>query len=338
MNAGAEGHAGPPGGGGNAAPTARPGTPRLCPTHLGGKALLFVAVLVVTWFAIPYSNLFFLGLSFLAAIGLVGLVAAWCNVADLDAELTEMAPSPAGAPIPIAFTLRGTRPRYLLRGRLACGGAECRTPAVDALGEATLHGELPPLPRGIHRIERASIESTYPHGMLRARVRVPAPEELVVYPAPAPLRGATHGAGADLDLVAAGVDRARGAVSLRDWRAGDDPRAVHWKATARRGSLVVREPDGEHDDGIEIVLDRRCAAADLEAALSLIAALALRAAESKQRIGLRTQGTAANYLTGGAPLTALLRVLAALQPLPDDAPPPPPGPAGALRLPAGGRR
>lgn len=51
------------------------------------------------------------------------------------------------------------------------------------------------------------------------------------------------------------VERGRELDSLRDYRRGDDVRLVDWKATARRGDLVVKELVPETRQDIVIVLD-----------------------------------------------------------------------------------
>ena len=51
------------------------------------------------------------------------------------------------------------------------------------------------------------------------------------------------------------VERGRELDSLRDYRRGDDVRLVDWKATARRGSLVVKELVPETRQDVVVVLD-----------------------------------------------------------------------------------
>jgi uncharacterized protein (DUF58 family) len=51
------------------------------------------------------------------------------------------------------------------------------------------------------------------------------------------------------------VERGRELESLRDYRRGDDVRLVDWKATARRGELVVKELVPETRQDVVIVLD-----------------------------------------------------------------------------------
>jgi uncharacterized protein (DUF58 family) len=305
----------------------------LWPTRLGGKALGFYAVLLATFFAIPYANLFFLGIALLSVIAAANALWGWTNLRRVEARVGDLEPSRAGRPTTVRFTVTSEHAVHLVSGVLRAGTATCRTATRDLpAGGGELLGELPPLPRGVYPLLAAALESRYPHGLVRARRTAAAPAELVVYPAPLP---AAQTPGRHGELTAAGADASPGSVGLRDWQAGDDPRSVHWKATARRSQLVVRLPDTDAGGEAEVVLDRRCDLAALEHALAAVATLALAAEEQKERLVLRTQGTAASYGRGAAPYRELMRVLALLQPLAADAPAPPAGAAGALRLPAG---
>lgn len=313
-------------------------------TGLGVKAVIFYLVLLGTFFAIPYSNLYFLGLAFLSVLGAQSGLAALRNTRGLHATVMPIEPVPAGQAIPFAFAVTGAgrRLRFEIVGNLTVANQRCDTYPSDVVEPgAILRGELPPLPRGLHPLRSARVESSYPFGTLRVGRAVPAPAEVVVYPQPLPLRQELRRDRRALLAELGGAAQAGvgdGVGGVRDWRAGDDPRQVHWKATARRGQLVVREWDEAEADGLEIVLDRRCAPAVLEYALAGVATLATWARERKDNLCLRTQGLAQNYGSAGAPWPDLWRVLAGLQVLPTDGPAPPPASRTALRLPAQGER
>ncbi len=313
----------------------------LCPTRLGAKAIAFYAVLMATFFAIPYSNLFFLGMAFLSVIATANVLWALGNLRGVQASVTDIPPTPAGQPILVRFTITCTRKRVacLLSGSLHAGDQRCRTLPADLATSGVLTGELPPLPRGVYAITRAGVESPYPHGLVRAARRAEAARELIVFPTPLSLPSNRRTRRALIAEAGAGTaDGNHGTASLRDWRPGDDPHRVHWKATARRGQLVVRQPDDDDTVGSEIVLDRRCAEPALEKALSTIVTLALLAEQSKERLALHTQGLSAKYGSGAASMHDLWRVLATLQPLPSGAATPPIATSGALRLPGGDPR
>jgi len=89
---------------------------------------------------------------------------------------------------------------------------------------------------------------------------------------------------------------------LREYRQGDPPRAIDWKATARTGRLISREYEEEKDQRVLLVIDcgRRMASKDselshfdhtLNAAL-LLAHVALRQGDA---VGMLTMGGVQRY-------------------------------------------
>ncbi|MGZ3505643.1 MAG: DUF58 domain-containing protein [Vulcanimicrobiaceae bacterium] len=97
-------------------------------------------------------------------------------------------------------------------------------------------------------------------GLLRRRVCVEAPARSRVYPDLSAVEryGALH---ARNRLIDAGLRkmRLRGIgsefESLRDWTSGDAFRSIDWKATARRGRLMVAEYEVERSQNVMLVLD-----------------------------------------------------------------------------------
>jgi uncharacterized protein (DUF58 family) len=145
--------------------------------------------------------------------------------------------------------------------------------------------------RGIYRLNRIVASTSYPFGLFEKErdlrldgfVTVwPRTDRLVRTPRPAGRRGVRHSAGAG-----AAVGAERGDFrALRPYRAGDDPRDVHWRSTARRGEPIVREYDRDASESYWIVLDT-VAPGDVvfEIAVEMTAALAARASAAGERVG-----------------------------------------------------
>lgn len=309
---------------------------RLRPTALGVKALVFFATLVGAFYAAPYTNLFFLLLVFGGVLGGLGTLWALRNVAGLDGTVAMPPPAPAGAQIPIAVRLfaGGARHRRLLRCRLQIGSDVSVIARVDVVaGQRTVEGELAPLPRGVHDVAAAWVESTYPFGLTRVRRALQPPTQLVVHPAPTDL-GDAHSRAEVLGqlgvLAVAGADEQPSGV--REFRSGDEPRRVHWKATARRGRLAVLEWDADGRSALETVLDRRVDEGTLERALSWLTALALWAKAHDEILVVHSQDHHGSYGSQQRSWDELLTWLASVQPLPPDAPPPPSTSPMALRV------
>lgn len=307
------------------------------PTILGVKAAFFYGVLSCAFFVAPYLNLFFLLLAFLTVVA--ALTALWNvqNLAGVRGVVEEIAPVPVGVGGPVHVQLHtGHRTRLCIDVRLALGDS---TPIVVSLptlrGDVSAAGRLPPLPRGVHTITAAWLESTHPLGLFRRRRALAAPAEVIVHSTPAALASARSRneilaelAGTP-NLPAAGLEP----TDLRDYRAGDEPRRISWKATARRGSLIVREYETPATAALEVVLDLRVDGDELERALSLAVALADLARDGKEPFVLHTHDHSATYGDGHRPRRELLRYLAAARSVGADGPPPPAVSPDTLRLP-----
>lgn len=280
------------------------------PTALGVKAAFFGLLLLLAFFAAAYANLLFLLLVFLGVLAAGNAFAALRNLRGVRARIDAIEPFPAGAGCEV-------RARIEPAGR---AGVVVELRSVAAIRLPDGRGRLPPLSRGLYPIHRATVSSTWPLGLLRVGAPVEAPRELVVYPAPL---GAEESRGAG-DLAGPPHAGSMQPSGLREFRPGDERRHVHWKATARRGELILKEWEGGAGEGAELLLDRRMAPDAFERALSRVAGAALAARERKEPLTFHTQGLSATFGGGHRPWNELLRHLAAAEPLPAEGPPPPP--------------
>ncbi len=94
--------------------------------------------------------------------------------------------------------------------------------------------------RGFHRFGPVSLSSSDPFGWLESEGTVPAVDFLVVYPLIAPLEAlglsSIHPLGEHITARRLLEDPLQ-VAGVRDYMPGDDPRRIHWKATARAGAL-----------------------------------------------------------------------------------------------------
>jgi uncharacterized protein (DUF58 family) len=307
------------------------------PTSLGVKAALFYLLLVAAFFAAAYANLFFLLLTFLTILGVADALAARRNVAGAHGRIEEAQPMPAGAGGTVAAWLCTGKRSWAIGVELELQGAPGAVAASvgEASGETRIEVPVPPLKRGVYPLTAARIVSSWPLGLWKARRPMSAPPEIVVYPAPLALvtaHGGTGGVGELYDMLGA----AQGFLqpsSLREYRPGDELRLVHWKASARRGSLVIKEWEGGTGSGREVVLDRRASADVFEEGLAAVSALAHAARDDKEALTVHSQGFSATFGGSHRPWSELLRFLATAEALPAGAPEPPPVSAAVLRLP-----
>jgi uncharacterized protein (DUF58 family) len=166
----------------------------------------------------------------------------------------------------LAYTCEN-RSRYALRVGIV--EAPMRTLQYDvdeALGDvparsvATIRRSVTPIARGADRLGALYCWIESPLGLIARRLRIDAPMETRVYPDLSAVEryGSLH---VRNRLIEAGVRkmRLRGQgtefESLREWSAGDPFRAIDWKATARRGKVMVAQHEVERSQNVMMVVD-----------------------------------------------------------------------------------
>ncbi|HEX8871833.1 MAG TPA: DUF58 domain-containing protein, partial [Candidatus Acidoferrum sp.] len=117
--------------------------------------------------------------------------------------------------------------------------------------------------------------------------------------------------------------------ALRDYLPNDSARHVHWKASARLGSLMVREFAREDDCRVLLVFDPHVPSgqsqapaaeqARFERAVTLCAAIAWSFHERSALLQFRSAGADVPLAPASENIFTVLRHLALVQPLPSDA-------------------
>ena len=143
---------------------------------------------------------------------------------------------------------------------------------------------------------------------------------LRVYPAPEMLRGLVRPLETQL---ASGNEVARHKgdglefADLRPFVAGDRLRSVNWRATARRGHLIVNEHHPERNTDVIVFLDsfadvRRADEGTLDRGVRAAATLAALYLERRDRVGLVTFGGVLRWLEPGTGLAMRYRLVDAI--------------------------
>jgi len=306
------------------------------PTELGLKGLLLLAALELAFLATSYSNLFFLLITFCCVLGVVGLVGAIRNVRRIGVPSVVVPLAAAGATrdVDVTVALGGAARRFDLAFTLLSGRDRVELGWLPvAEGSRSHRFELPGRSRGVFTASTLLVQTRHPFGLFQATRRVPIAVEIVTHPDPAragDASGAEDPAG-ELALAGAASPQVAG---LREFRGGDSVTMVHWKATARRGSPIVKEREPEGDAHADLVIDRRCDGEALEDALATATAFVLAARAGGSTVQLRSQDVAIDVRATGDTARTALRWLAAATTLPADAPEPPRPRAGSIVLPA----
>ena len=285
------------------------------PTRFG----LFVGAMVLAMLlgALNYNNNPALLLVFaLAAAAHNSLVRAHLALSGLRILGVEAAPAHAGGTLELRVLAEasGTRARPALELEDADDADDGEGPRARALhsfapGErAEWRLALPAPRRGWQALPRLRLSTTQPYGFARAWSWLRPAERVLVYPA-------LEAGGPPLPEDAGGASPAarRGVGdevhALRDYRPGDAPRHVAWRASARRDQLLVR--DYEAHAPRELWLEwNALAGLGTEARIRRLARWVLEAERQGRRYRLRLPSAVVGPGTGPEHRHACLRALA----------------------------
>ncbi|MFZ9886674.1 MAG: DUF58 domain-containing protein [Myxococcota bacterium] len=195
---------------------------------------------------------------------------------------------------------------------------------LDPGAEAELLATSRPRRRGVYLVTEARARTTYPFGFFEKTrpIVFDSPVEVEVFPARIELPGVTRSLLSRLGDVPAG-QRGPGDdfYSLRPFAHGDDPRAVHWRRSARTGRLVTKETEvqGAREVVLELpfpsVLPPAARGAGLtEHVLACVGSLLEDLLSAGVAVGLRTAGVDLPPATGPRQRACVLSALARVQP------------------------
>ncbi|MFO0575120.1 MAG: DUF58 domain-containing protein [Polyangia bacterium] len=186
--------------------------------------------------------------------------------------------------------------------------------------------------RGRYVFTAFRISTKFPFALFRVSRYVEHVSELIVFPALLPLQHWPQALTAAVGDVSMGKLGRRGDFhALRDYRVGDDPRDIHWRSSARRQRLMVREHEVEAVHQVTLFLDNSLPAElmddeeaqkQLERVVSWGASLGAFYLEHGYAVRLCTRGTgpALPVLWSTTGLSRLLTELAILQTVTPDVP------------------
>lgn len=151
--------------------------------------------------------------------------------------------------------------------------------------------------RGRYLFESVELVTGSPFGLIERRLVVPEPGGVLVYPRVGRLARRWQQIRRESTQTKKGRRHDRTAQQqeyhgLREYRAGDSPRWIHWRTTARIGKPMVKEFEQQNDQDMTILLDpwlpRSKVTAEqresLEAAIRFVATVCL---ESCRQVGKR---------------------------------------------------
>jgi uncharacterized protein (DUF58 family) len=170
-----------------------------------------------------------------------------------------------------------------------------RVAALAPHGHRMLFLPVPTGRRGRVRLGPVIVERRDPLGLIRRTRSLSDQAWLWVRPRVHPARALPLGVVLDFEgrLTEQAPAGSTAFASLREYAPGDDPRHIHWRSTARLGTLVVREHVDTTEPTTAIVLDTRAAVLDapsFEQAVEVAASVATASRRVGQQVSLAAPG------------------------------------------------
>jgi uncharacterized protein (DUF58 family) len=304
--------------------------------YMGGILLVALAALNTG------NNLLFLILATLIAAILISGILSSITLSGVSLRLELPEHIFANQPVRAQVELRNdklTLPSFSLRVKAVAGKNSSTTPFLETpvyFPYVPKHDRLKlsvPITfpnRGLYRQEAFRIVTRFPFGFLQKSRRMDLGTEATVYPSVEPtheLLEILPGLQGALESLSKG--RGQDLYALRGYVPSDSASHVHWKASARQGSLMVREFTREDDSRVLLVLDPHTAAptdissttfsnetlARFERAVTLCAGLAWNFYERNAFMQFRSAGIETPLAPAEENIFAVLRYLAVAKPL-----------------------
>ena len=146
-----------------------------------------------------------------------------------------------------------------------CGFTEnhifnCAVPPLKPREVLHIDRHIPTLKRGFFKLRKISLLGGDPAGLFRRRRTFSIPGEIMIYPKTVnisnlPIRFKRRTMPAPTGRLLGVAGQGLSFFGIREYRATDEMRFIHWKATAAKGKLMVKEFEANTVDRVIILLD-----------------------------------------------------------------------------------
>ena len=244
-----------------------------------------------------------------------------------------------------AVTVEDTIRRVVPSAEHATSTARVLFTSLAAGEKQTLHYMGRIHQRGQYELGPLKISTSWPFGLITKTVTVADRQQLLVYPRPGKLSPRWHQI---MQEAHAGTHYTRGQLGqqegdfygLRDYRDGDSQRWIHWRTSARRGALFVRQFEQPRSQDLILLLDlwrpidpSRKHRANIERAIEFAATIVGNVcSRGGGHLAVATAGTRVERFEGPASSLLLSDLLAHLAQLDPGLSPPPDETGADVRL------
>jgi uncharacterized protein (DUF58 family) len=219
------------------------------------------------------------------------LLLGWLNLRSLSISIDPPAAAFAWEPMPIDVALHNFARHWVARDLILSHGVTGEhfsrpfgyRPGLPAYSTTDIQPQLKLPRRGSWSIYRFRFSSTFPLNLFRWQLELEVPTELLGLPRIGEIRKAElllPNKGRSELGQPCGQEHGEEFYALRPWREGMSQRLVAWKASAKRGKLLVRENQALETPRVHVVLNvapadspNRRRRADFERAVSLAATM-----------------------------------------------------------------
>jgi len=301
-------------------------------TTITRNTLGFASLLFALWYAaLSQGNgaayaLFF----FIVALALVSWLHAKRNLRGLSLRAGRIEAAFVGGEVQVPITITAGSGNFAAGVEIrALSGGERAVCGFIRQGESEhVVITVPATQRGALATLDLELRSLWPIGLLAARSRITLDVSYVVQPAPAGTQQLPAGE------PGWRYDRRKGRgdgdefAGLREFRAGESPRRIHWRAAERTDKLLIKEWEGA-SGGLRWLDWNDLEVSGVEARLAQLSRWVLEADRTGAPYGLRLPGVTVPAALGPAHRARCLHALAAFP----GAAEPPPKPKKRARLP-----
>jgi uncharacterized protein (DUF58 family) len=179
--------------------------------------------------------------------------------------------------------------------------------------------------RGVFELGTMQVLTRFPFGLIEKGYTMYLPDEIIVYPrlldrvATPPVRPMS-GDAAPMHQTGRGSEFAG---SVRFYREGDEARDIHWKRTASRGELVVREHEQDSSALVTLTVENLLVSGvdenewreRFEQSISEIATAAAAYLAQGVSVQVQSSDSVSPMVVGGTPADPIWRFLALIKPV-----------------------